>query len=367
MKKNNDASSFTIQFLTTFAEIETISAQWDDLSEKAVNKSPLMSYQWLRTYFEFCTSDFNSWAVGAVLLNDELIAVLPLTLQKIKKFGLHVHVLSLPFNSETMSVDMLVADTYTADIYPLLIHAAMTRFPQVMYLHFRRIDGQSNTLHTLTGMNTVTEFSENGASLSNNQNFDLRRHNLPKNFKSNLNKAQNKAKRIGEIEFIYNQTDTSPSEQLDIVIDIEKNSWKGTEGTAIACSANNIRFYHALVQRLSDKGWLAIHYLKLNDNIIAANLGINFSNSLLLWKLGYQDEFKHLSPGGLLMEKLLQHVDGNVQINRIDLMTNESWYNNWNMQWRPFYDMYVYKKHPLAIYLGIMQRCKIFLKQRLKR
>lgn len=367
MKKSYQTVTGQLQILTSFAELDAIATQWDTLSEQAVHKNPLMSYQWLRTYFELCTADFQDWAVGIVMQQDTLLAVLPVTLVQVKKYGLSCQALTLPYNSETMSVDMLVAEQATTDIYPQLVHALFRHFPRALYLHFHRIDGQSGTLHHLQGMHNVREFCENGASMDNNLDFISRRNNLPKNFKSNLNKAANKASRLGEIEFIYAPVNDTPQAQMDIVIEAEKNSWKGEAGTAIACSANNIRFYHALVKRLSDKGWLAIHYVKLNDDIIAANLGIMFGGSLLLWKLGYRDEFKQLSPGGLLMEKLLQHIDGNGQVKRIDLMTNESWYNNWNMQWRPFYDMYVYKKHPLAIYLGIMQRCKIFLKQRLKR
>lgn len=367
MKKSNLTPANHLQILTTFAEIDAIAEQWDNLSEQAVHKNPLMSYQWLRTYFEFCAADFQHWAVGIVMQQGELLAVLPVTLVQVKKYGLPCQVLTLPYNSQTMSVDMLVAEHTAEDIYPQLVQALFKHFPRALYLHFHRIDGQSGTLHNLMGIHTVSEFCENGASMDNNLDFLSRRNNLPKNFKSNLNKALNKASRLGEMEFIYAATHDTPVAQMDIVIETEKNSWKGGAGTAIACSENNIRFYHALVKRLNHKGWLAIHYLKLNDDIIAANLGIMFGGSLLLWKLGYRDDFKHLSPGGLLMEKLLQYTAGNEQIKRIDLMTNESWYNNWNMQWRPFYDLYVYKRHPLAIYLGIMQRCKIFLKKRLKR
>lgn len=366
MKNPNQINTHPLQILTTFAELDAIAEQWDNLSEQAVHKNPLMSYQWLRTYFEFCAADFRHWAVGIVMQQGELLAVLPVTLVQVKKYGLPCQALTLPYNSETMSVDMLVAEHAAADIYPQLVQALFRHFPKALYLHFHRIDGQSETRQNLTGVQIVCEFCENGASMDNNLDFISRRNNLPKNFKSNLNKALNKASRLGEMEFIYAATHNTPVAQMDIVIETEKNSWKGDAGTAIACSANNIRFYHALVKRLSDKGWLAIHYLKLNDDIIAANLGIMFGGSLLLWKLGYRDEFKHISPGGLLMEKLLQYTAGK-NIKRIDLMTNESWYNNWNMQWRPFYDVYVYKKHPLAVYLGIMQRCKIFLKKRLKR
>lgn len=367
MKKSNQPPANHLQILTTFAEIDAIAEQWDKLSEQAVHKNPLMSYQWLRTYFEFCAADFQRWAVGIVVEQGELLAVLPVTLVQVKKYGLSCQALILPYNSQTMSVDMLVAEHAAAEIYSPLINALFKYFPKALYLHFHRIDGQSETLHNLRGMHYVSEFCENGASMSNNLDFISRRNNLPKNFKSNLNKAQNKASRLGAIEFIYAPAHDTPAAQMDIVIEAEKNSWKGDAGTAIACSKNNIRFYHELVKRLNDKGWLAIHYLKLNDHIIAANLGIMFGGSLLLWKLGYRDDFKHLSPGGLLMEKLLQHTDSNEQIKRIDLMTNESWYNNWNMQWRPFYDLYVYKKHPLAIYLEIMQRGKILLKKMLKR
>ena len=159
----------------------------------------------------------------------------------------------------------------------------------------------------------------------------------------------------------------SVEDQLSLVIDVERDSWKGKEGSAIGCSVDNVAFYNSLAKRLHQNNSLAIHYLELNGEVVAANLGIHFGTSLLLWKLGYRDEFKKISPGGLLMQSLLQHIDENPRIKRIDLMTNESWYSNWNMQWRPFYDLYIYRLSIKSVYLFTMQTLKSKLKKYLNR
>lgn len=362
-----DNNQYKVELCTTLSELEPFQSQWNTLASDTVHKSPIMSFEWMYTYFECREEQVLSWAVFMAFSDDRLVGVLPIISEKIKKLGISCQALSLPYSSETMSVDMLTEDEPSNIIISQLIQAALKHYPRSQYLHFKRVDKRSKLFENYKSLFSTEEFIENGASLDNDIDYTARRSSLPKNFKSNLNKANNKAKKLGEVEFVYADDELSVEEQLRLVIDVEHASWKGEKGSAIACSDQNIKFYENLVQRLNQMGWLAIHYLKVNNVVVAANLGIRFNSSLLLWKLGYRDEFKKLSPGGLLMEKLLQHIDQDKSLNRVDLMTNESWYNNWNMHWRPFYDVYIFKKSPLGIYLFILQKIKTIVKRVVKR
>ena len=361
-----DNNQYKVVLCTTLSELEAFQVQWNTLASDLIHQSPIMCFEWMYTYFECHEEQVQSWSVFMAFSGGRLIGILPVISEQVKKFGVSYQALSLPYSSETMSVDILVEDESSNIITPLLIEAALNHYPRSQYLHFKRIDKRSKLFKNRRYLFSIEEFIEDGASLDNDINYTTRKSSLPKNFKSNLNKANNKAKKLGDVEFVYIDCELSVEDQLKLVIDVEHASWKGEQGTAIACSDKNVIFYTKLVQRLSERGWLAIHYLKVNNVVVAANLGIRFNSSLLLWKLGYRDEFKKLSPGGLLMEKLLQHIDQDKSLKRIDLMTNESWYNNWNMQWRPFYDLYVFKKSSKALYILTLQMMKITFKRILK-
>lgn len=357
---------YQIKVLQNLADIAPYAGRWNQLCASLPHQNPLMSHTWLSTYFEYCTDDFLHWSVICAFQANELVGILPVILINNRRYGLSFQEISLPFNSETMSVDMVIAPQHGQALYDVLYKAAFRQYPKARYLHLRRIDGLSASLQKKSEKLHVQEFIENGAGMANNSDFASRKAALPKNFKSNLNKARNKLEREGPCTFVMDNT-ADPLQQMQIVIDTERLSWKGQAGSAIACSEKNVRFYHALAQRLAEQGWLRVHYLQVNHHIIAANMGILFAGNLLLWKLGYDEQHRKLSPGGILIEELLRNVDGDKNISRFDLMTNEDWYNNWNMQWRPFYDLYIYTWHPASLYLAAMQKLKIRIKKLLKR
>ena len=184
--KDIENDNVRITFITTLSDLKPYAEQWNQLATIAPNQSPLMSYEWLFTYFELCS---ESWAVCITCSGDELIGVLPLIKTDEKRFGLSYQAISLPFNSETMSVDMLIKRPFSNDIFSIMIKHAFGFFPEAQYLHFKRIDQASDTFSHNRQCLSVVEFIENGASMSNDIPYSERKRNLPKNFRSNLNKA----------------------------------------------------------------------------------------------------------------------------------------------------------------------------------
>ncbi len=349
-------------------ELQNYAQAWNELSQLLPHKSPLMSHAWLSVFFEECLNPGEAWSVILGFEGELLVGVLPLVVAKKRKFGIKVQELSLPFDDQTMSVDMLIRPGYEKTACAAMLDSAFKEFPKAQCIVFRRIDTQSNTYQEIKDMpSSVEDFCENGASISNTKPFAEFRQGLGKNFKSNLNRANNKIKKAESSSFIVNDPDLTPSEQLDLVIEIEKSGWKGQEGTAIACSENTKRFYQKLVNNLHKEGWLYCHFLKVDGEVLAGNLGVLFANSLLLWKLGYSEAHSKISPGGILMERLLMSIDGNTSVTRIDLMTNEDWYNNWNMEWRPFFHVNVYRKSIIGSYLKAMNLLKKIVKKIVKR
>jgi len=350
------------------AELREHARNWNELSQLLPHKNPLMSHAWLSIFFEECLNPEETWSVIFGFEGELLVGVLPLVVANRRKFGIKVQELSLPFDDQTMSVDMLIRPGYEKIVCASMLDTAFKEFPKAQCIVFRRIDTQSNTYQEIKDMSSsVEDFCENGASISNAKPFSEFRQSLGKNFKSNLNKANNKIKKAESSSFIVNDPDLTSNEQLDLVMEIEKSGWKGREGTAIACSENTTKFYRKLVESLHKEGWLYCHFLKVDGEVLAGNLGVLFANSLLLWKLGYSESHSKMSPGGILMERLLMSVDGNDSVSRIDLMTNEGWYNNWNMEWRPFFHVNVYRKSIVGSYLKAMNRLKKRVKKIVKR
>ena len=362
--ENKNLADFEFKILASLSEFYGYKEQWNAINGQLLQKNPLMSYEWIASFLEGVESDQSPFCVLLCSINGQLIAGLPLVLKRVKRFGIYINQLELPFDNQTMSVDILVIPGYEAYVIEPLLDRAFKAFKNVDQIVFRRIDGVNSSLSQLKSLkSSVSEYCEDGASLTIPTNFSDYRNQLGKNFKSNLNKSNNKAKRLGKIEFsVHELNGLSNLKKLDIVCKLEDSGWKGRDGTSILKNIEDYDFYKRLISKLDKTYNLFFHFLMIEGEVVAANLGIRQGDKVLLWKLAYDEAFKKISPGGLLLEKLISHLSETKEIKIIDLMTNENWYNNWNMSWRPFHNVFIFKASMKGHYLKSIFILKKLLK-----
>ncbi|MBL4797378.1 MAG: GNAT family N-acetyltransferase [Oleispira sp.] len=364
-------NNIEIRLYRNLQELSKIGPAWDLLAQTMPHKSPLMTYSWLSAFFECCITEKQSWFVIASFHAGQLIAVLPTVVIPYRFLGLSRYYLTTPNDDQTLSIDMVMDSTNThakdqLNLAQMMIEKALEITPRADFFEFYRIDGISTAFKQLYQNKTLSciqEYCESGASLEIPENYQNYRSSLKKNFKANLNKAKNKLSRHSDVKYIINNSNAIDITNLDVFADVEHACWKGTEGTSIKSNIKTMEFYRKLSAKLASKGWLRFHILELEGKAIAANLAIDFMGSTLLWKLGYDEAHRRYSPGGMLMEKLIESASSNGNITQIDLMTSQDWYDNWNMQRRPFYNYWLFKPSLIGTFLSFAKALKIRFKE----
>ncbi|MEH6465967.1 MAG: GNAT family N-acetyltransferase [Shewanella psychromarinicola] len=360
-----------IRIYRNLQELSDIGPAWDLLAQTMPHKSPLMTYSWLSAFFECCITEKQSWFVIASFRAGQLIAVLPTVVIPYRFLGLHRDYLTTPNDDQTLSIDMVMDSTNIhaqeqLGLAEVMIKKAFEITPRADFFEFYRIDGISTAfkqLHQNKTLSCMQEYCEGGASLDVPADYQHYRSSLKKNFKANLNKAKNKISRHSDVKYLIDNSSSIDISNLDVFADVEHACWKGTEGTSIKSNVKTMEFYRKLSAKLANKGWLRFHLLELEGKAIAANLAIDFMGSTLLWKLGYDEAHRRYSPGGMLMENLIESASNNNNITQIDLMTSQDWYDNWGMQRRPFYNYWLFKPTLIGTSLRLVKALKIRLKE----
>ncbi len=119
-------------------------------------------------------------------------------------------------------------------------------------------------------------------------------------------KRKRAAERGGLVLDIVRQSD-----QLDFILDqlfqIEYNSWKGREGSAIKCRTDVENFYKCIAKWAMQNEQLLLFILKIGKDPIAMSFNIRSGRSLYALKTGYDDRYKDISPGQLLFSEMIEH------------------------------------------------------------
>ena len=92
---------------------------------------------------------------------------------------------------------------------------------------------------------------------------------------------------------------------IQLFYDLEKASWKGKAGSAIACSRNIRAFYDEIARNADRFEYLSLYFLEVNGEMIAAQFGLSHRGRYFLPKLAINEHYREFGPGHLLINAVL--------------------------------------------------------------
>ena len=123
---------------------------------------------------------------------------------------------------------------------------------------------------------------------------------------------------------------------LDEALEIEAAGWKGSGGTAINESPEDVDFYHRLATWAAGRGWLRLAIMRLDGQGMAMQFCLDANGVVYLLKMGFDERFSKLSPGKLLLAAEIERCfdDG---LRRFDFAGAAASYKN---AWASEFDTY---------------------------
>lgn len=346
--------SIDIVIARTTRELADHETAWNQLVAASSQNLPMLTYAWISAYLDHRLRPDERWMVTLAYCGDRLVGVLPQLISPRALWRIPYVVSRMPRDEHTGALSPLVADDCAAYALHALLREAAKNHGRHVHIELERVPEYAPMLTFLDRRSLafphLRQVRGVGAYLPVPHDFVAYRRGLSRNFRNNLNKARNKFNAMSDtrVHFLVG-ADAGPS-SLRRFMDVEGSGWKGQRGTAIAENPDLVAFYTTLVQRLGRAGWLEWHFLEAEGKTLAANLGVRVGHRLLLWKLGYQHEFRRCSPGSLLMEELVLRASQQGEgITEIDLMTDWEWYDRWQMRRRQYHDVFVYPTRPMQL------------------
>jgi len=328
-----------IESARTLDELDKYADSWDLLALHAPRQHPVLTHAWISAYLKTSLPSGESWFCLFAFDGQELVGVLLLLSKETRFFGRKCLRLHTPKHPHTKWLDFLIKEKYENRVIQLFADYLNNLRPRVIRLTMNQVVCNSPTIGILKkGVRGLhPEFQPRGyeSVIPVKGSFMNFKEGLPNKLKGNLRRSNNSLKKLGDYNVIVIGKNSDAREELLSFSEIEKSGWKGRAGTAITYKFWD--FFEQLVQNMDKKNWLKWYFLESVNKRIAGYMVIPFGRSAIILKTSYDEEYRTLSPGAVLTEKMIEHIFSTGDYDVISFLTDFNWLLRWNVEQNQYY------------------------------
>ena len=143
--------------------------------------------------------------------------------------------------------------------------------------------------------------------------IDLGSTPLKKSLREDLRRARRKAEARGVVrtETVFALCEEELLRHLRKGFRIEGSGWKGKDGNAIISSESRKQFIERFACSAWRDGTLRLSFLYIDEVAVAFQFAIESAKAYWLFKIGYDENYEHCSPGNLLLGESIEKAAKN--------------------------------------------------------
>jgi hypothetical protein len=123
-----------------------------------------------------------------------------------------------------------------------------------------------------------------------------------------LRQDWNRLSALGQVAVVNDRSPAGVAAAFETFLALEAASWKGAQGTALACDPIDTAFTRRMVLGLAARGDASVAVLQIDGRPIAAQVLMYCGTTGYTWKIGYDAAFGKFSPGALLVDRITEEL-----------------------------------------------------------
>jgi len=306
--------------VSTIEQLRAMLPAWTRLVEHAVEEN--LNYEPVPLLALLDNMPYPDWFVVLIWRGDELCGFFPM--QRVRPLPLPIEQYSTLFEDHFMSCSPLIHREHTkqcmATFWDWLNDGSTARHYYVyeVFDHkpFSKLLVETGAVQVMEKIDTHDRASLNSSELAFPEYWQQITSGKSRN---SLQRKQRRLADIGTWRVEYAENNPQQiSRLLQGLSLVENQSWKAANGSSIASHPALFSFMETTAVHAAKSGRLMLAVAYLDDKPVAAQYGLINNGTLLIYKIGFDNQWKAYSVGHILMLNIIEHVLQNPAIERID-------------------------------------------------
>ena len=300
--------------------------------------------EWYRSYLETIEREPDSVKFFVLYLGEDPRAVVPLKQLSESHFGMDLGVLTFPdYGMPLHDIVAISREAAACAIKCIISEPVPESSPawDVIRLQGVLADSFAATAVRDSGAKYSVTVAGKCSYIRCPRGEDAPR-GMSKNLKRSLRRsAKGLEQNGGEVEFIFETCGEKLDKALSEFLRIENSGWK-SRSQAVARDALMVEFFQRFVREFGLMRRCEVALMKLNGTAIAAQLSLLEEDTQYLMKVAYDEAFGYLSPGNVLMARLLRRITDSRMLT-LNMISDELWHDRWRAQRTDLLDIEIHK------------------------
>lgn len=295
--------SVKITEVRNYSDFLALEDFWKDLL-KYSSHTIFSTWEWISTWWKYFGKE-NNLKILLAMDKEQLVGIAPLMVSQ--------HQFLFNFN-KIREIEFIGRGN--ADYNTFIFKSGMNKIPNFFINHLLGVSDWD--------IITLLDMSEEGSSADflqsiNNKfpNFKLNISNfcpyidlpsslpsytmsLSRNLRKNLKKRMKRLESQYKVEFKTQHDFASVRDAMEIYFNLHDKRWQSKKGQSISLSKINRDFHLELAKTFDEKKWLALYFLTVDDEPIAAVYSFDYDLKKYGYNTGFDPEFSKYGIGSLL-------------------------------------------------------------------
>ncbi len=299
---------------------------WDNLNNQGI-KTPLLSSSFILPILNNFSNNQNKLAIYKD--NQQPIAMAILSKKKLgvwETLQPSQSPLGLWIQSPSLSTSSALTDLRKALPFPTLLVGVTQQDPDILPRP-EKCQGISTLDYIQTARITI------------NKSFDDYWSQRGKNLRQNLKRQRNRLEREGINTRLVAITEPGQIKSaIEKYGELESAGWKNAGGTAIHINNEQGKFYIEMLTNFCSTQDTLIYQYYYDSQLVATDLCIKDSKSLIILKTTYDESITTSSPAMLMRQEAFEHIFTNRLAEKIEFYGKVmDWHTKWSEEIRTMY------------------------------